>query len=218
MTDELVDENLVTTWRECFDIYDKYKEGYITSKLLPDVFRLLHIEISENQLDTLIDELKIQSPNGNEEIILFEDFIFMMIENEFPIIKEEDTLKIFEDFERKDIPKTNTVVLDDLDDAIKLLDEDQPVLFEDFQDLLVELKIDDEEDIDYPTVLKHFYRPNEITADDEEIEIVEANEENKQNEELYQQQMLQPGSVIASVLNSVSNSRNNSKKTQPKIT
>jgi len=176
MSSEVTDQDKVHIWRECFDMYDKNKEGYISPRHLGDVFKILNIAINEEELEIITNELK-QSKDSME--IYFEDFIFMMLEKNFETIKEEKTMEIFTKF---DIEGTEKISLDDFFEVIPLIETDEPlpVLEEEVEEVLEGLKLSGEDEINYVTLVKKFYDPSYVEPVDEEEQ--EEGEEEEEEE------------------------------------
>ena len=121
----------------------------------------------------------------------------MMIEKEnfFKSKDEHEVRKFFTDF---DIAKTGKINIEDFKEIITLIDiEDKdPIIREEVEDLLNDININTEQDIDYEFIIKKFFNPDAIVEENklneskqkEEIQLNKIHEGNEFDQDLKEEE------------------------------
>ena len=89
-------EEKITEFKEAFEIFDKDKDGYITTKELGDIMKNLGQTPSEAELQDMINEVDIDG-NGT---IDFKEFLGLMARKMRDADTEEELIEAFKVFDR----------------------------------------------------------------------------------------------------------------------
>ena len=94
--EQIISEEKITEFKEAFNIFDKDKDGYITTKELGDIMKNLGQSPSEAELQDMINEVDIDG-NGT---IDFKEFIGIMARKMRDSDSEEELIEAFKIFDR----------------------------------------------------------------------------------------------------------------------
>ena len=94
--DQIISEEKITEFKEAFEIFDKDKDGYITTKELGDIMKNLGQTPSEAELQDMINEVDIDG-NGT---IDFKEFLGLMARKMRDADTEEELIEAFKVFDR----------------------------------------------------------------------------------------------------------------------
>ena len=96
MNDPNLTEDKVNEFKEAFEIFDKDKDGYITTKELGDIMKNLGQTPSEAELQDMINEVDIDG-NGT---IDFKEFLGLMARKMRDTDTQEELIEAFKIFDR----------------------------------------------------------------------------------------------------------------------
>ena len=91
-----LNEEKVNEFKEAFEIFDKNKDGYITTKELGDIMKNLGQNPSEAELQDMINEVDIDG-NGT---INFKEFLGLMARKMRDTDSQEELIEAFKVFDR----------------------------------------------------------------------------------------------------------------------
>ena len=91
-------ETEIAAYKEAFQIFDKHSEGYISSKELGTILSSLGFNISEEDLNEIINLFDNEINNNLIDFISFLEIISKKKEN---IYKEEDLIDAFRIFDKE---------------------------------------------------------------------------------------------------------------------
>ena len=94
--EQIISEEKITEFKEAFNIFDKDKDGYITTKELGDIMKNLGQTPSEAELQDMINEVDIDG-NGT---IDFKEFLGLMARKMRDADTEEELIEAFKVFDR----------------------------------------------------------------------------------------------------------------------
>ena len=94
--EQIISEEKISEFKEAFNIFDKDKDGYITTKELGDIMKNLGQSPSEAELQDMINEVDIDG-NGT---IDFKEFIGIMARKMRDSDSEEELIEAFKIFDR----------------------------------------------------------------------------------------------------------------------
>lgn len=95
-TDVEMNQDKITEFKEAFEIFDKDRDGYITTKELGDIMKNLGQSPSEAELQDMINEVDIDG-NGT---IDFKEFLGLMARKMRDSDTEEELIEAFKVFDR----------------------------------------------------------------------------------------------------------------------
>ncbi len=96
LNEPTLSEDKITEFKEAFEIFDKDKDGYITTKELGDIMKNLGQTPSEAELQDMINEVDIDG-NGT---IDFKEFLGLMARKMRDADTEEELIEAFKVFDR----------------------------------------------------------------------------------------------------------------------
>ena len=96
LSEPALSEEKITEFKEAFEIFDKDKDGYITTKELGDIMTNLGQTPSEAELQDMINEVDIDG-NGT---IDFKEFLGLMARKMRDADTEEELIEAFKVFDR----------------------------------------------------------------------------------------------------------------------
>ena len=96
MNEPNLSDDKVNEFKEAFDIFDKDKDGFITTKELGDIMKNLGQSPSEAELQDMINEVDIDG-NGT---IDFQEFLGLMARKMRDTDSEEELVEAFKVFDR----------------------------------------------------------------------------------------------------------------------
>ena len=96
LSEPALSEEKITEFKEAFEIFDKDKDGYITTKELGDIMKNLGQTPSEAELQDMINEVDIDG-NGT---IDFKEFLGLMARKMRDADTEEELIEAFKVFDR----------------------------------------------------------------------------------------------------------------------
>ena len=96
LSEPALSEEKITEFKEAFEIFDKDKDGYITTKELGDIMKNLGQTPSEAELQDMINEVDIDG-NGT---IDFKEFLGLMARKMRDNDSEEELIEAFKVFDR----------------------------------------------------------------------------------------------------------------------
>jgi len=96
MSSDSLTEEKINEFKEAFEIFDKDKDGYITTKELGDIMKNLGQTPSEAELQDMINEVDIDG-NGT---IDFKEFLGLMARKMRDTDTEEELIEAFKVFDR----------------------------------------------------------------------------------------------------------------------
>ena len=96
MSSDSLTEDKINEFKEAFEIFDKDKDGYITTKELGDIMKNLGQTPSEAELQDMINEVDIDG-NGT---IDFKEFLGLMARKMRDNDSEEELIEAFKVFDR----------------------------------------------------------------------------------------------------------------------
>ena len=96
MSSDSLTEDKINEFKEAFEIFDKDKDGYITTKELGDIMKNLGQTPSEAELQDMINEVDIDG-NGT---IDFKEFLGLMARKMRDADTEEELIEAFKVFDR----------------------------------------------------------------------------------------------------------------------
>ena len=94
--EQIISEDKVNEFKEAFNIFDKDKDGYITTKELGDIMKNLGQSPSEAELQDMINEVDLDG-NGT---IDFKEFLGLMARKMKESDNEEEIIEAFKVFDR----------------------------------------------------------------------------------------------------------------------
>ena len=94
--EQIISEDKINEFKEAFNIFDKDKDGYITTKELGDIMKNLGQSPSEAELQDMINEVDIDG-NGT---IDFKEFLGLMARKMRDADTEEELIEAFKVFDR----------------------------------------------------------------------------------------------------------------------
>ena len=94
--EQIISEDKINEFKEAFNIFDKDKDGYITTKELGDIMKNLGQSPSEAELQDMINEVDIDG-NGT---IDFKEFLGLMARKMRESDSEEELIEAFKVFDR----------------------------------------------------------------------------------------------------------------------
>ena len=94
--EQIISEEQINEFKEAFNIFDKDKDGYITTKELGDIMKNLGQTPSEAELQDMINEVDIDG-NGT---IDFKEFLGLMARKMRDADTEEELIEAFKVFDR----------------------------------------------------------------------------------------------------------------------
>ena len=148
MSSDSLTEDKINEFKEAFEIFDKDKDGYITTKELGDIMKNLGQTPSEAELQDMINEVDIDG-NGT---IDFKEFLGLMARKMRDNDSEEELIEAFKVFDRDgnglisnvELQHVMTslgenVTLDEVDEMIKEadLDGDGYINYEEFVKMIM---------------------------------------------------------------------------------
>ena len=99
MTDQLQEEK-VTECKEVFDLFDKDKDGSITTKELGDVMRALGANPTQAELQEMIQEMINEVDQDGSGKIEFKEFLDLFAKKMKDPDTEEDLIEAFKIFDK----------------------------------------------------------------------------------------------------------------------
>ena len=148
MSSDSLTEDKINEFKEAFEIFDKDKDGYITTKELGDIMKNLGQTPSEAELQDMINEVDIDG-NGT---IDFKEFLGLMARKMRDNDSEEELIEAFKVFDRDgnglisnvELQHVMTslgenVTMDEVDEMIKEadLDGDVYINYEEFVKMIM---------------------------------------------------------------------------------
>ena len=148
MSSDSLTEDKINEFKEAFEIFDKDKDGYITTKELGDIMKNLGQTPSEAELQDMINEVDIDG-NGT---IDFKEFLGLMARKMRDNDSEEELIEAFKVFDRDgnglisnvELQHAMTslgenVTMDEVDEMIKEadLDGDGYINYEEFVKMIM---------------------------------------------------------------------------------
>ena len=148
MSSDSLTEDKINEFKEAFEIFDKDKDGYITTKELGDIMKNLGQTPSEAELQDMINEVDIDG-NGT---IDFKEFLGLMARKMRDNDSEEELIEAFKVFDRDgnglisnvELQHVMTslgenVTMDEVDEMIKEadLDGDGYINYEEFVKMII---------------------------------------------------------------------------------
>ena len=146
--EQIISEDKINEFKEAFNIFDKDKDGYITTKELGDIMKNLGQTPSEAELQDMINEVDIDG-NGT---IDFKEFLGLMARKMRDNDSEEELIEAFKVFDRDgnglisnvELQHVMTslgenVTMDEVDEMIKEadLDGDGYINYEEFVKMIM---------------------------------------------------------------------------------
>ena len=148
MSSDSLTEDKINEFKEAFEIFDKDKDGYITTKELGDIMKNLGQTPSEAEMQDMINEVDIDG-NGT---IDFKEFLVLMARKMRDNDSEEELIEAFKVFDRDgnglisnvELQHVMTslgenVTMDEVDEMIKEadLDGDGYINYEEFVKMIM---------------------------------------------------------------------------------
>ena len=146
--DQILSEDKISEFKEAFEIFDKDRDGYITTKELGDIMKNLGQSPSEAELQDMINEVDIDG-NGT---IDFKEFLGLMARKMKESDNEEEIIEAFKVFDRDGNGLISSdellhvlnslgekLTIEEVDDLIKDadLDRDGYINYEEFVNLIL---------------------------------------------------------------------------------
>ena len=88
---ENISKNKTKEYKKIFEMFDSNKDGFVNSEELSNIFKLLDINVSNEEIKEIIEENELE---GNEQIN-FENFISIVNKREKDFDNEETIIKAF---------------------------------------------------------------------------------------------------------------------------
>lgn len=142
---ENLSEEKITEFRAAFELFDKDRDGTITSKELGTVMRNLGQNPSEEELKQMIREVDLDG-NGT---IDFKEFLCLMVKKMKGIDTEEELLEAFKVFDRDG---NGYITSHELRHIMTNLGED--LTPEEVEEMVKEADLDNDGQIDYDEFVK----------------------------------------------------------------
>ena len=148
MSSDSLTEDKINEFKEAFEIFDKDKDGYITTKELGDIMKNLGQTPSEAELQDMINEVDIDG----DGTIDFKEFLGLMARKMRDNDSEEELIEAFKVFDRDgnglisnvELQHVMTslgenVTMDEVDEMIKEadLDGDGYINYEEFVKMIM---------------------------------------------------------------------------------
>ena len=144
MVENLTDEKIME-FKAAFELFDKDRNGHITSKELGTVMRGLGQNPTEEELKQMIREVDLDG-NGT---IDFKEFLCLMVKKMKDTDTEEELLEAFKVFDRDGNGKISAHEL-----RYVLLKSGENFTEQDIEDLIHEADVDGDGSIDYQEFVK----------------------------------------------------------------
>ena len=145
LSEPALSEEKITEFKEAFEIFDKDKDGYITTKELGDIMKNLGQSPSEAELQDMINEVDIDG-NGT---IDFKEFLGLMARKMRESDSEEELIEAFKVFDRDG---NGLISSEELLHVMVTLGENTNL--EEIEDLIKEADLDGDGFINYEEFLK----------------------------------------------------------------
>ena len=143
--EQILNEDKIKEFKEAFNIFDKDKDGYITTKELGDIMKNLGQTPSEAELQDMINEVDIDG-NGT---IDFKEFLGLMARKMRESDSEEELIEAFKVFDRDG---NGLISSEELLHVMVTLGENTNL--EEIEDLIKEADLDGDGFINYEEFLK----------------------------------------------------------------
>ena len=146
--EQILSEDKMSEFKEAFEIFDKDRDGYITTKELGDIMKNLGQSPSEAELQDMINEVDLDG-NGT---IDFKEFLGLMARKMKESDNEEEIIEAFKVFDRDGNGLISSdellhvlnslgekLTIEEVDDLIKDadLDRDGYINYEEFVNLIL---------------------------------------------------------------------------------
>ena len=93
--DQTISEHAINEFKQAFNIFDKDKDGYITIKELEQIMKKLGQNLTESELQNMINEVDIDGSGT----IDFRDFLGIMIKRLKEADGEDELIEVFKIFD-----------------------------------------------------------------------------------------------------------------------
>jgi calmodulin len=94
---ENISKNKTKEYKKIFEMFDSNKDGFVNSEELSNIFKVLDINVSNEEIKEIIEENELE---GNEQIN-FENFISIVNKREKDFDNEETIIKAFKVFDKE---------------------------------------------------------------------------------------------------------------------
>ena len=94
---ENIPKNKTKEYKKIFEMFDSNKDGFVNSEELSNIFKVLDINVSNEEIKEIIEENELE---GNEQIN-FENFISIVNKREKDFDNEETIIKAFKVFDKE---------------------------------------------------------------------------------------------------------------------
>ena len=94
---ENISKNKTKEYKKIFEMFDSNKDGFVNSEELSNIFKVLDINVSNEEIKEIIEENELE---GNEQIN-FENFISIVNKRERDFDNEESIIKAFKVFDKE---------------------------------------------------------------------------------------------------------------------
>ena len=145
LNEPTLSEDKITEFKEAFEIFDKDKDGYITTKELGDIMKNLGQTPSEAELQDMINEVDIDG-NGT---IDFKEFLGLMARKMRDADTEEELIEAFKVFDRDG---NGFITSHELRNIMNSLGEGLSP--EEIEEMIKEADLDNDGQIDYEEFVK----------------------------------------------------------------
>ena len=149
--EQIISEDKITELKEAFEIFDKDRDGYITTKELGDIMKKLGQTPSEAELQDMINEVDIDG-NGT---IDFKEFLGLMARKMRDSDSEEELIEAFKVFDRDG---NGLISADELLNVMTSLGENATM--EEIEELIKESDYDGDGFINYEEFVKLILNKN----------------------------------------------------------
>ena len=92
-----ISKNKTKEYKKIFEMFDSNKDGFVNSEELSNIFKVLDINVSNEEIKEIIEENELE---GNEQIN-FENFISIVNKREKDFDNEETIIKAFKVFDKE---------------------------------------------------------------------------------------------------------------------
>ena len=139
-SNDQISEDKINEFKEAFNIFDKDRDGYITTKELGFLMKNLGQSPSEAELQDMINEVDIDG-NGT---IDFKEFLGIMVRKMRESDSEEELIEVFKIFDKDG---NGLISSDELLNVLVTLGEN--ITIEEVEDLIKEADLDGDGYINY---------------------------------------------------------------------
>ena len=138
-------KNKKKNYKEIFEMFDSNKDGFITSVELANIFKILDINSSDEEIKEIIEENELE---GFDQIN-YENFISIINRKEKDIDNEEEVIKAFKVFDKEG---NGLININDLKNI--MINVGNAISEKEINDLLMEADLDMDGFINYEEFIR----------------------------------------------------------------